>query len=288
MALSYIMRSLLILVLSAFLAQRATAQDSTAMALARHLKALPEQPTDAGRDSLSNAVSAGLRTLLSAPDGLTRSFEGIPISKVDAPDGSFRLVTWNVPLLDGTHRYHGMLLRADRKGAQLIELRDGTAGITAPEVPELGADRWYGAVYYQVVPVRKGGKTYFTLLGWKGYSKVETRKVIDVLHFKGAQARFGAPLFGTGRLRATRKVFGYGFQSTMMLRHEPEAGRIVLDHLSPVRPDLEGQWAFYGPDLSYDAYVWDKDHWRFERDIDARDMRRNDRPFKAPPSSPRP
>ena len=257
------------------------------MQLASLLKALPEQPTDAGRDSVSAALSASLRTVLGAPDGLTRSFEGIPISRVDAPDGSFRLITWNVPLLDGSHRYHGMLARADKRGVQLTELRDGTAGITAPEVPELGAERWYGALYYQVVPVRKGGKTYYTLLGWKGFSKVETRKVIEVLHFKGAQPRFGAPLFGTGRLRATRKVFGYGFQSTMMLRHEPEAGRIVLDHLSPVRADLEGQWAFYGPDLSYDAYVWDKDHWRYERDIDARDMRRNDRPFKAPPSTPR-
>jgi hypothetical protein len=49
-----------------------------------------------------------------------------------------------------------------------------------------------------------------------------------------------------------------------------------------MRQDLDGQTAFYGPDLSYDAYVWDRDHWSFQRDIDARDEGPK-KPWNSPP-----
>ena len=264
-----------------------TAEDPTASLVAL-LKKLPTLATDAGRDSVNASIKTELRALLEQDDALTRSFDAVPMSRIDAPDGAFRLFTWNIPRTNGSHQYEGLLLVNNKKGAVVHELRDATASITAPEVPELGAERWYGALYYQVIPVKKGAKTYYTLLGWKGFSAVETRKVIEVLHFKGSQPRFGAPLFGSGKLRANRKVYGYAFQASMMLRHEPTEGMIVLDHLSPQRADMAGQWAFYGPDLSYDAFIWDKDQWRYERDIDARDRQKDGRPFNAPPQAPKP
>jgi hypothetical protein len=77
-------------------------------------------------------------------------------------------------------------------------------------------------------------------------------------------------------------VFAYSFQASMSMRWDTAGGRIVLDHLSPQRPDLEGQPAFYGPDLSYDAYVWQKDHWAYQRDIDAREQGPS-KPWNPPP-----
>jgi hypothetical protein len=266
----------------------AEAQPEVRADLIASAKALPLARTDATRDSLSLRIMEGLRALAADPATLTADLSDIPLSRVDAPDGRFRLFTWNVPNLTGGHRYEGLLLMPDGKRQQVIELRDRTADVSAPEVPELGPDRWYGALYYQVIPVKKGGKTYYTLLGWKGFNKVETRKVIEVLSFRGGTARFGAPLFGTGKVKKQRVVFGYSFQATMTLRYESGQERIVLDHLVPSRADLEGQWAFYGPDMSYDAYVWEKGHWRFVRDIDARDDRRDNKPFKAPPTAPKP
>lgn len=266
----------------------AAAQPEVRADLIASAKALPLARTDAARDSLSLRIKDGLRALAADPATLTADLSDIPLSRLDAPDGRFRLFTWNVPNMTGGHRYEGLLLVQDGKRQQVIELRDRTADVSAPEVPELGPDRWYGALYYQVVPVKKGGKTYYTLLGWKGFNKVETRKVIEVLSFRGGTPRFGAPLFGTGKLKKQRVVFGYSFQATMTLRYESEQERIVLDHLVPARTDLEGQWAFYGPDMSYDAYVWEKGQWRFVRDIDARDNKRDNKPFKAPPTAPRP
>lgn len=256
--------------------------------LTAKLQAMPGLEQDRQRDSLNAAIKTTLRGLLDQDEAFGLGFEGVPMSRVDAPDGTFRLFTWNVPRSNGTHQYEGFLLARQGKRQVLYELRDMTQEITSPEVPELGPDRWYGALYYDVVPVTKGGRTWYTLLGWKGYSRVETRKVIEVLHFRSGKPRFGAPLFGTGRLKPMRKVYGHSFQASMGLWHEKERGRIVLDHLSPMRADMEGQWAFYGPDLSYDAFVWDKDSWRYERDIDARDLRRTGKPFNAPPPPPGP
>lgn len=251
------------------------------------VKALASAEKDPVRDSLNAVLKSGLRDLLSTEDAATLPLADLRLSRVDAPDGKFRLITWNVPRSDGSHLYEGLLLVVDRSKKRSYELKDATAAIASPEVPELGPDRWYGALYYEVVPVKKGGKTYYTLLGWKGFDRIETQKVIEVLHFKGSAPRFGAPLFGSGKLKKNRQVFRYSFQASMTLRHQPEFG-IILDHLSPSRADLEGQWAFYGPDMSFDAYVWEKGQWQFQRDIDARDRSRSDKPFNAPPPDPKP
>lgn len=246
-------------------------------------KALRGADSDAAREQASERLKASLRAVLDAPDGLSVALDSLPLSRVEAPDGSLRLITWNLPFADGSHRYEGLLLARQGKAQALFELRDQTAAISNPELAELGPDRWYGALYYQLIPMKKGGKAQYTLLGWKGHSATETRKVIEVLSFRGGKPRFGAPLFGKAKLKEQRKVFPYAFQASMMLRYEPEQDRIVLDHLSPLRPDLSGKGALMGPDMSFDAYVRDKGQWRYERDIDLRDPRKDKRPFKAPP-----
>ena len=251
-------------------------------------ESLRDAEVDAARDSLNASLKAAVREVLEADGALSADLTALPLSRVDAPDGTFRLITWNVPYADGHHGYEGLLLMKERRGTSLYELRDQTRGIDPPELAELGPEKWFGAVYYAVVPVKRGGKTWYTLLGWKGHSRVQTHKVIEVLSFRGGKPRFGAPLFGEGRLKQQRVVFRYGFQVTMALRPVPGADRIVLDHLSPSRADLEGQYAFYGPDLSYDAYQWDGRSWVFERDVDAKDLERSGKPWNAPPKAPGP
>lgn len=263
-------------------AQESLGHDGPQAQLTHAMQALAKATDDAARDSISHGIKRTLGALLGAAGGMRADLSQVPISKVDAPDGRFRLITWNVPRNDGSHRYEGFLLQVDGRRETLYELRDMTQELAEPGPLELGAERWYGALYYDVVPVKRGNKTYYTLLGWKGHSNVETRKVIDVLHFRGTKPRFGAPIFQpppppsnkpaavTARSKAHRILFGYSHEATMTLRREDGDARIVFDHLSPLRPELAGQRAFYGPDLSYDAYTWRKDHWAYERDVDAR------------------
>lgn len=255
--------------------------------IAAHLKAIGNAG-DLVQDSLNGLIKQDLRSLLYTAGAITASFEDLPMTRVDAPDGAFRLFTWNLPRSDGRHQFEGFLLARTGQGQVLTELRDMTDKITSPEVPELGPDRWYGALYYEVIPVKKGSRNYYTLLGWKGYSKAETRKVIEILSFKNGKPRFGAPVFGKSKLRSMRKVFGYAFQATMSLRYDPVLEAIVLDHLSPSRADMKDQWAFYGPDMTHDAYFWHKGEWWFGPDIDLRDPSRIVKPFKTPVPQPSP
>ncbi|MGV3638825.1 MAG: hypothetical protein ACO1NQ_14385 [Flavobacteriales bacterium] len=261
----------LALVLASF---STSAQDETHSRIAANLKRLA-QVADAAQDSINLAIKADLRALLDRSDALAANYSTLPMTRVDAPDGAFKLFTWNLPRTDGTHLFEGFLLIRTDKGQALYELRDMTTRIAAPEVPELGPDKWYGALYYEVIPVKKGGRTFYTLLGWKGYSKAETRKVIEVLSFKGGKPRFGAPVFTTdkatkSRVKPMRRVFGYAFNVTMTLRYDPELEAIIMDHLSPPRPDLKEQWAFYGPDMTHDGYFWHKGEWWFGPEIDLR------------------
>lgn len=277
----------LILTSTLTIALAGASQDPTLSRIGGHLKALTTA-TDAQQDSLNALVEQDLRAVLIMEDALTRPFDDLPMTRVDAPDGTFRLFTWNLPRQDGSHLYKGLLLARTDRGPVLHELKDQTSRITSPEVPELSAERWYGALYYEVVPVKKGRRELYTLLGWKGYSRTETRKVIEVLSFKGGKPRFGAPLFGRGKLKAMRKVYGYSYQATMSLRYDPQLQAIVMDHLSPSRADMKDQWAFYGPDMTHDAYFWHKGEWWFGADIDLRDPQRTNKPFKAPPQGSRP
>jgi hypothetical protein len=42
-----------------------------------------------------------------------------------------------------------------------------------------------------------------------------------------------------------------------------------MDHLAPESPDFRGQYAFYGPTLSYDALEWRKGRWHWKKDVAA-------------------
>ena len=249
------------------------AQPSERARLAVNLKALGNAPNDAYQDSLNKVIKSDLRTLLDVDNGLGIPFDSIPITRVDATDGAFRLCTWNLPRADGSQQYEGFLVVRTDRGRSLFELRDMTPKIPSPEVPELGPERWYGALYYDVIPVKKGNNTFYTLLGWKGYSKSETQKVIEILSFKNGKPRFGAPLFGKGKLKVMRKVFGFSAQATMTLRYDKTMEGILLDHLSPSRADMEGQREFYGPDMTQDAYFWHKGEWWFGPDMDTKDLK---------------
>ncbi|MEZ4738170.1 MAG: hypothetical protein R2818_02175 [Flavobacteriales bacterium] len=274
-----------ILLGSLLLGSTAGAQDGTLTRLSQNLKAIASAPSDAIQDSLNAVIETDLRALLDAKDAFSNPFTGVPITKVDSPDSTFRLFTWNLPRKDGTHSYRGFLLTRTNRTSTLFELRDQTDRIPSPEVPELGPERWYGALYYEVIPVNHGGKRYYTLLGWKGYSRAETRKVIEVLSFRNGKPRFGAPLFGRGKIKAMRKVYGYSFQASMTLRYEPELEAIIMDHLAPPREELKGQAAFYGPDMTHDGYFWHKGEWWFGPNVDLRDKSEKAKPFNAPPPS---
>ena len=91
------------------------------------------------------------------------------------------MITWNLPYDDETHKYFCYLqtfAAADKKKKtyQLFKLIDKSEEISSPENKILNKEKWFGALYYQIIPNTYKGKTYYTLLGWIGNNSLTRKK----------------------------------------------------------------------------------------------------------------
>ena len=200
------------------------------------------------------------------------------IACVQSPDNKWRLLTWLVPSYDGDHYgFYGFLQKLnDKSGSnQYWPLSDSTAFIKKPESEKLSCDRWFGATYYEVIAKKKKGKSYYSLLGWKGSSRQVTQKVIDVLSFDGEKPRFGYPMFKKERVFRSRIIFSFNATASMSLRYESSKRMIVFDHLFVSSPGKGGPVDFSqsGPDGSYDGYKFRAGRWQWVADVKMKQKR---------------
>jgi len=214
-------------------------------------------------------------SLLRSPNGFPQPTQPLKsISVLESPDHAITLITWNIPLDSGRFAFHGRI--AIRQPYQVIELVDVSSTLKKPESKVLSKGQWYGAIYYQIgQTLSKKHKTY-TLLGWNGNNAFSNQKIIDILQVaRDGSVQFGAPVFQDGKRNRNRVIFEFSEKTSMSLRFQDKGRSIVFDHLSPPQAALEGNFAFYGPDFTYDAYRLKKGKWVFEKNIDARNEDEN-------------
>ena len=74
------------------------------------------------------------------------------ISKLYAPDSSFRIYTWQMVINDNVIRQHGAIqMHTDDGSLKIFPLID-KSDITADEADTIGDNRgWIGAVYYRII-----------------------------------------------------------------------------------------------------------------------------------------
>lgn len=188
------------------------------------------------------------------------------ISIVKDPNDKFRIFSWNIPLHDGSYLYFGSIQFRTKSGElKLVPLMDKTFDIEDPEKALLSSKTWYGAQYYDIIPL---GSSYL-LLGWKGHSQEYSQKVIEVLTVEGDEITFGQAVFPENPDQH-RRIFSFTQQASMFLKYFPSEKTIYFDHLVPAHPELVGQYKYYGPDLSQDAYQIQKDKLKFIENIELR------------------
>lgn len=240
---------------------------------------IQQATTDGNRLALSEQLSDAMVAHWSthAMEEEAREILGGVMGCASAGSGKEQLtiVSWNVELKNQTHAYGAVVVFTDKKGEQVAQsLRFKRATTLRPTLDvksRYTAKEWPGAVYYEVLLQHQGNRPVYTLLGWDGADNIRTRKVVETLSISGSKLKFGVPIISAGRGSTKRYILEYSDQVSAILQWREDLGMIVMDHLSPPSPDLEGQTSFYGPDMSYDGFVWKKNHWVLQEDVDVRD-----------------
>jgi len=231
-------------------------------------------------------VSRIIDAILSKPTAWSERLDTVKsISCLISPDEAFRIITWNVPMADGTYRFYGRIeFKETKKFPHAVQvLTDQSAEINKPTTKQLSADKWFGALYYKIIRTTYKRKVYYTLLGWDGNTAFSNKKLIDVMTISDTRKiNFGLPLFEETKGIKHRIIFEYAEKAIMSLRFIEKDGLIVFDHLSPTLPSMEGVFEMYAPDFTTDAYTFQKGKWRLIINYQAKNEKENNPAIKKP------
>lgn len=246
-----------------------------------------EKQLDAYFDTLANSTSEmkriqinekildTLREVVNQPGSFGYSFDAIENAGIlQSEDNKVKLYNWNLPYNDGLHDYYCFIqYKSDEDNdIKVFELKDKSDSIEEPESAIIQYPEWYGALYYNIIPIKtRTNETYYTLLAYDMNDYLTDKKIVDVLRFdEGNKPVFGASIFKNRREVSNRLIFEYGEFASMMLKYDKDKEMIVYDHLSPSSPEYEGQREYYGPDFSYDGLKYENGIWNTYFDLDLR------------------
>jgi hypothetical protein len=194
------------------------------------------------------------------------------LGQINSPDSLVKIITWNLILEDSINQYSCYIIRrwASGKGSRVFKLN----GIykQAPILPDTiySQTDWYGALYYDIRPFTFNNEVSYALLGIDYGNIYTTRKIIDVLSFSSLnEIVLGKKCFIPDKKKESRVIFEFASSAVMTLRFLTDTS-IVFDHLSPFTPELKGNHQFYGPDYSYDAFIFENGYWRLKTNVDVR------------------
>ncbi len=236
---------------------------------------MAQEKDDGRKEELNEKIVFYFRKALEQDDSFDYDFSSLKfIGDIKSDDDKLRIITWNLPYYDGTHKYFGFIqYKKNRWNTLTFELNDQSENISNPEFETLSNLNWYGALYYQIIVNKHWRDEYYTLLASDLNDLHSKKKLIEILQFdQNDQPVFGAPVFKNREKAVTRVIFEYSAQANMVLTYDENREMIIYDHLSPFRPSLKGKFQFYGPDFSYDGLKFENGIWNTYHDIDVRNF----------------
>ncbi len=224
---------------------------------------------DSEKIALSDELEKTFANYLNHSESFDAEMKLKHISQIRSKDNKLNIITWNIPLKNGTFSYYGFLQYQNKKKIKITNLRTLYKNIQSPELASLRALGWHPILYYKLVSKNAGQKTYYTLLGWDGKDDFSNLKIIDILRFN----IFNRPVFGDKIISAHGHKYGhiefeYNERSAMNL-HEYQ-GALVFDHLEPLTPQYKSNPEYYGPDGTYDGLFFENGKWILVNKIDVR------------------
>lgn len=188
------------------------------------------------------------------------------ISKLYAPDSSFRIYSWQMVINDNVIRQHGAIQMKTADGSlklfPLIDKSDITLNMQDTIANHLG---WMGAVYYKIVLTKHQGISYYTLLGYDENNIRSNKKIIELLTFKDGQPVFGARQFSVAsgfgyNNKMARFVMEYKKQASPRLTYDADLDMIIFEHLVSESNQPNKKWTLIG-DGDYEGFKWTDGKW---------------------------
>jgi hypothetical protein len=221
----------------------------------------------------------GLVQALKVPYSFNYRFDSlITISKLYAPDSSFRIFSWQIMKDFSSYHQKGAIQMHTSDGSlKLIPLFDQSDYTDFPVDSVRDASNWIGAVYYNIILKTWKGKNYYTLLGYDENSAKTTKKWMEVLTFDNV----GKPVFG-GRYfdypvdsikppqPAYRFCLEFKKQAGAKINYDPDIDRIIFAHLVSENGEIREKQSLI-PYGSYEGFRWQNGKWVHEKNIEAGD-----------------
>lgn len=194
----------------------------------------------------------------------------ITVSKLYAPDSSFRMFTWQFERDESYYRQRGAIQMKTKDGSlKLFPLLDASQFTATPTDSVRGATNWIGAIYYSIIQKEYKGKKYYTLFGYDDNDFASTRKWLEVLTFDEE----GTPQFG-GRFfnypedsikpaqPAYRFCLEYKKDGRARINYDPEMDMIIFDHLVSESNHQSEKYTLV-PDGDYEGFKWKDGKWNY-------------------------
>jgi hypothetical protein len=195
------------------------------------------EPDETTRLELNEEFMTLLETVLQMPNSFEHPWDSARnFAALTSPDKAFKIFTWYVVKKNFTVENFGFVqvYNENRKKYVLFPLYDKRGAIDYPKTQVGNHNRWYGAVYYKIIPIKEKNLTYYTLLGLNGNNLFTNQKVIEVLHFnKETVPVFGARIFKNYPEKVSRVIFEYSKNATMHLGYEEQEYLVSTGKYNP-------------------------------------------------------
>lgn len=176
---------------------------------------------------------------------------------------NFRIVTWQLRHSPDEYSYGGFIQWPDR----VVGLVDNRPFLNGSAYSYYSADKWYGCVYYEIIPFELHGKRYYILMGFHAENSLVNTKVADVLDLTGESPRLGLPVFvGNGEAR-TRLILTYFDGSLVQLKYDKDLKGIVHHHLITLPGVGPNGEALPVSDGSLEGWIFKKGNWHYEEEV---------------------
>lgn len=236
----------------------------------------------------SNFVRSLVRALRQ-PNSFYYPFDSLQtISRLYAPDSTFRIFTWQFKKDNYMYLQEGAIQMNEPDGSlKLFPLFDVSMFTDKPLDSVRTRLNWIGAIYYKMVMKTWQGRKYYTLLGFDDFSVTSNKKWMEVLTFNSrGEPQFGGPYFSFAQDSVHKPVqyrfdIEYKKEAATRFNYDPDMDLIVYDHLIP-EGDHPEKKDTYVPDGDFEAFQWKQGHWvHMERGLTTVKLKDGEAPVEA-------